>query len=353
MKKKIDLFIFIKIYIYIIIIMSFIKNLKNINNILSFEITNDNDEFKISLANAIRRCLLSEIYTYAMDRTVIKIISNTSVVDNELLKNRLMLIPIKSDLNIDYNNIEISCNIVNNDDIINSVYTKNLIVKDINTNEQINNLFPYDNILITKLKPHQVLKFYSKLLYNNALNGGAAYCCTSCCIYTFKIDDNKVKEFTKDMTDVEKKSFEYLEKKRLYQTNNKNEPKTFVFKIETIGQYTSKDLFKKSLDCVVKKLLNFNNNMDNENLIEIKKYDGNIDAFDINVKNENDTLGNLITQYLADENLFFSGYMVSHPLRSEVTIRISITDNNNINYIKKIINNVVLKIINILKKSTL
>lgn len=338
-----------------------ISNINNNNNqTLTFNINNSDNNFKISLSNALRRTIINDINLYAIDSNKVEIIENNGTIDNELLKSRLSLIPINNELiDINYDNIIISCSIKNSEDSIINIYPKdfNIVERDeatdIEKKIEILDIFKngYDNILFAKLKPNQSINFLAKLSSNNAHHGGAVYIPTSVCIYTFKVDENKCNELTKDMNEIEKKSFSTLERKRHYELTNKLEPNTFEFKIESVGQYSNMNILKRGIDRLSDRLIRFNNNIisDNSDVIEFKNYEGNINAIDLILKNENDTLGNLISQYLSEENIFFCGYYVQHPLIEELIIRISISNknisNNNEKNVKQLINKVVNKIL--------
>ena len=345
-----------------------ISNINNNNNVLTFDINNSNNNFKISLSNALRRTIMNDVKCYAVDTENIEIIENTGTIDNELLKSRLALIPINNELeDVNYDNIIISCKVTNNEDYITNIYAKDFkiverepddILGDAAENKAEKNIEPtdifrhgYENILYAKLKPNQSIHLVAKLVSKTPYQGGAVFCPTSVCVYTFKVNEEKCKELTKDMSDKDKNSFNTLDRKRHFEVTDRLEPKIFQFKIESMSQYQNINILKKGIDMLNRKLINFNNNLidNNNDIVEIKKYDGNIDAYDIHIKNENDTLGNLISQYLVDENLFFSGYIVQHPLREELIIRVSIDNinksNNNENNLKQVINKTINRII--------
>ena len=86
--------------------MSFILNRKLNNDTLTFDLVNDKKDIKISLANAIRRTIISDIQVYAIDDKTVVFHENNSVLNNEFLKHRLSLIPINSNLEgVDYDNL--------------------------------------------------------------------------------------------------------------------------------------------------------------------------------------------------------------------------------------------------------
>ena len=94
--------------------MSIITNLKTEDNYISFDLNNNTENpIKIGLANSLRRVIISSIETYCIDRKSIiffESYDDATILNDEFLMDRLVLIPIISDLeDIDYDNIVISC----------------------------------------------------------------------------------------------------------------------------------------------------------------------------------------------------------------------------------------------------
>ena len=71
--------------------MSYVTDFIINNDLLTFNLNNSSKKIKISLANAIRRIILSDIYTYTIDENQITFFDNTSMLDTEFLKSRLFL----------------------------------------------------------------------------------------------------------------------------------------------------------------------------------------------------------------------------------------------------------------------
>ena len=128
--------------------------LSNLNKIdeqtINFEIHNKGD-LKISLINGIRRTMTGQIPIYSIDTNSIIFIKNTSMFDNSFLSHRLGLIPIKNELDLNYDEIKISLNIKNYSSSIQSYYCSDFDVID-------EDIFVYEDTLFTKLKPYEEIE---------------------------------------------------------------------------------------------------------------------------------------------------------------------------------------------------
>ena len=127
--------------------------LNNKDNQLSFTLNGVN----VSLANAIRRTILSDIPTLVFRTTPYEenkatIITNTSRLNNEIIKQRLSCIPIHiSDIeSFPIKNYQLEVNIENNTDTILFVTTKDFLIKDLSANKYLSEaktreIFPPDD----------------------------------------------------------------------------------------------------------------------------------------------------------------------------------------------------------------
>lgn len=332
--------------------MSYITNLKIDNDTLSFELNNNNNDINISLANAIRRTIISDIKCYTIDEKNTNFFKNNSILNSELLKHRLILIPIISNLeNINYDNLLISCNVNNDGENIKSVYVENFICKDNENIIENKIIFKYTNILFAKLKYNQELIFEAKLIRNNSEEGGSFFSTVSQCIYTFKIDKKKVDEIIKDMNEVEKKSFLTQESQRIFEKNNEGNPKVFQFVIESIGFYDTKYILDIGLNLLIERLNLTKNEFRNKNSKKISFIDDeeNLDFFKFLIDNENETIGNLIQTYLTyDENVYYCGYKIDHPLKKNILLKIKLNNDNNLENVILMIEKTINKIVNLL-----
>jgi len=332
--------------------MSLISNIKIKDELISFDLNNDSKEIKTSFANALRRTIISDIYTYIINIETIIFFDNTSMLNNEFLKHRLTLIPIISDLdNINYEDITITCKKKNENENMENIYVKDFICID-NKNNIIDNniLFKYPNILFAKLKHNQLLSFECKITKNNAYYGGSFFSPVSICIYTFKLDDKKINEITNDMNELEKKTFACQDIERIFKKNENGDPYCFQFQIESIGFYTSINILLLGINALKERLNNLKIEFKNEKSKKITILE-NPDFYEFLIDHENETIGNLLSTYITyDPSVYFCGYVIEHPLKNNIILRIKLKEENTLENNIKIIDNMITYLINLLDK---
>lgn len=336
--------------------MSIISNITNTDDSISFDLNNEASEIRISLANSIRRTIISDISTYTIDDESIVFYENNSMLNNEFLKDRLILVPIISYLeNINYDNLVISCKKENNDENMENIYVSDFIVKDIETNDILDNnmIFKYPNILFGKIKTNQQVSFEAKLKKNSYQHWKSASCPVSQCNYVFKIDNNKVNEIMENMSESEKKNFLTQEVQRIYEKNKIGEPNVYQFQIESNGFYEPRNIVILGIRALVERLNNVKIEFFNTKSKKISVFhnDENPDFFNFLIDKENDTLGNILSTYLTYQpNVFYCGYVIEHPLNHNIILKIKLNENNNLENILKIIGEQIDFLINILEK---
>jgi DNA-directed RNA polymerase subunit L len=335
--------------------MSFISNIKTNNDLISFDLNNNSKELKISFANALRRTIISDIDTYAIDSKSIIFYENTSMLNNEFLKHRLTLIPLISNLeNIDYDNIIISCKKTNDGENMESIYVSDFVCTE-NENKIIDNsiIFKYPNILFAKLKNSKFLSFECKITKNNAYYGGSFFSPVSICLYTFKVDDKKVDEITKEMDESQKKTFFSQDIERIYKKNDLGEPSVYQFQIESIGFYDPKNILLLGINSLKERLNNLKIELRNKKSKKISLLDNDEypDFFEFLIDHENETIGNLLSTYITyDPNVFYCGYVIEHPLKNNIIFKIKLKTNNNLDNSIKIIEDMIIYLISLLDK---
>ena len=135
-------------------------------------------------------------------------------------------------------------------------------------------------------------------------------------------------------------SFNNQEADRIYLKTHNGDPAVYIFSIESSGQYKNSELFKLALDELLQLLNTCEHSLkyDSTSNITISKADCKMDAFDFVFLNENNTLGNLLTQYLNyDKDVEFCGYKVPHPLETKIVLRLSTKIHTKLEAVNKIL----------------
>lgn len=126
-----------------------IENIKKDKLVFEFDLIGVN----CSIANALRRILINEIPTFAIEK--ISLINNTSVLPDEFLAHRLGLIPLDIMPDIEINEIHFELKVTNNtSDVV--IITSNDI-KCVDEDRSLLYEFP-KNIPIAKLAPRQIIE---------------------------------------------------------------------------------------------------------------------------------------------------------------------------------------------------
>ena len=337
-----------------------IKHSEETKGVLHFTMENTN----VSIANALRRTILSDINIVVMDTSLekkdINIMKNTTRFNNEILKQRLGCIPIHiKDLD-GIEDLVVEVDEVNDTDSIVYVTTKDFKIKNKQTDtyltdEEVKSIFPPDPltkgfVLFARLRPKissdipgQELKLECKLSISNAAQNGM-YNVVSTCAYANTPD--KVEQNTqwqpieneleqkgysdKDITDF-RKNWYLLRGQRFYLKD------TFDFKIETIGIYTNQELVNKACDIIIKKLEKINQSCQEEKLLIDKEQTTMENCADITLVNEDYTIGKVIEyilheDYYQKENILdYVGFIKMHPHDTDSIIRMSFNSKENFN----------------------
>ncbi len=324
--------------------MSVISNLKIDNNIITFDVFNT-PEFpvKIGLANALRRTIIANLETYSINKNSVNFYDSykeTDILQNEFLIDRLALIPIVSNLkDFDYDNLVISCKKENNDDNIMSVYVSDFFCKNILTDEtiDINTICKYPNILFSKIINGGKISFDCKLMKSTSEKSGAGNSPVSACAYQFKQDDAKIQELIADMDEHTKQVFMTQENQRYYEKNELGEPTVYQFYYESIGNYECIEILQMGIQILIDKYTFVKNDFQNIEYVIDKN-----DFYIFTIQNVNETLGVPLQKYLSlNPKVFYAGYVIEHPLKNELSLKIKLNDNklndNKLNEIYKVI----------------
>jgi DNA-directed RNA polymerase subunit D len=268
---------------------------------------NDGD---ISLANTFRRNILSDVETYAFEEIDIK--ENTSIMNNDMLRHRIELIPIIYDLKENLDDIEFTFNIKG----VENNY-ENFLSKDIKASN--NKIYFNQKILIISLRENEKINFVAKLKKGKAKTHAKfdQICHMS---YKFVEDEKKIKELKKTGD----QKFFPNERQRNYKINKFNNP-IVNFNIETnenidISSYIKVVLnnLKSNLNFIKDSIIN-----ENKSKVEVNEYIPIKNTSDYIIHDESHSIGNLISNYCSlHKNTLTSAYTVNNNIKTFLTLRI-------------------------------
>lgn len=375
-------------------------NIKDNNNDLSFELKGDrNIGLDKSLMNGIRRTLISSIKTVSFDN--IEILENNTSVHNEYLKQRISLIPLNIDpekykndylfmINVNNENDNSILKITTNDfDIYpikkTSVYKDTVTIDDYDLDNKLSDklkkiiIKPFkirdiiSYIFITELKStnasdKQSLKLYAiptvgmgydHAKYNNISNS----------VYTFHIDESQFKESLSNQIKIKKVKNEDIEQfksdyrfeniERFYHRDVNTEPYWYDMNISAYHYYPPIILYKQSINILKESLkkctIEYDKILSEDVESEFSVVKKN-KMFLIKMPNYDDTIGNIIQSHVSKSNNNFitiCGYRKPHPLEYYIELYLTpkemyTNDKQTLNMIIQNLNNIILKIIDIL-----
>jgi DNA-directed RNA polymerase subunit L len=327
------------------------------DNVLSFTMSNVN----VSIANCIRRTILSDIPTVVFktvpfSESKATIIENTSIFNNEIIKQRLGCIPIHiSDYeNFPLTNYELEINVQNESENPIFVTTADFQIKDkLNdkylSKEELNEIFPPDEytgdyIDFLRLKPKlseelmgEKIHLTSEFSIGTSREDGM-YNVVSACSYGNTIDKvaqkkslDLLKQTWKDEGKnaqeiiFEEKNWKLLDGQRIVDKNS------FDFIIQTIGVYSNLEIVFLSCTIIINKLNDLKDLINNDKLL-ITNSDSTIkNSFDIKLENEDYTIGKVLEYYLYEKFynsglLTYCGFKKYHPHDTFSIIRVAFND---------------------------
>ena len=325
--------------------------------ILEKRIENKKSEYCVSLINGIRRSIMCDIDVYCIDMDSTEFFENSKVIDNEFVNKRLSLIPIISDYpDVDYDSIRIVCKTKNNTQDSAYVYFSDLEFMDA-TGKKIAKSFSYfPKIPVTKLKPNHSISFETRLKKSNSMESGAGYNPTSTCVHTFEIDrealEAKIVEL--GLSEKEANSFRLDNGEQYYKRTEGDGglPGVYNFRIESVGHLKAADIYQIGIEKLTERLLRAKAeiNVKSSDKIVISRNKKSDEVYDIVFYEENDTLGNILSEYLSREpDVKYVGYRLSHPQKYEMHMKVSLTENNNKEGIAKKYIDVIGKVIKLLE----
>jgi len=323
---------------------------------LSFRIEGAN----VSIVNALRRIILSEIPTVVIrstpyDKNRVKIEVNTTRMNNEIIKQRLSCIPVH--INVEevskINNLLLELSVKNDTNIVAYATTGDFKIKNEETvtyisEDEVKKIFPVDRITgdyidIVRLRPKtsnngEELKLSCSLDIGTSKED-SSFAVASTCSYSCVVDEVKVEE----AWDMKKKELEgngvgneefiLAEKNwRLLDAKRITVPNAFDFIVETVGVFTNKSIVTKACKIMIDKLSNIKEKIKSSSNEVITKSISTIEnCYDIKLEFEDYTLGKVLEHMLyskhydrvsSDKSLHYCGFSKPHPHINSSLIRI-------------------------------
>lgn len=334
------------------------------------DISEENDLYKftlsgtnVSLANAIRRTILSDIptlciYTENAATNQCKIQVNTTRLHNEILKHRLSCIPIHhKDLKDLPDNYVLELDLQNETDNMIIVTSEHFRIRNKTngnylTEDVVRKIFPanpktnaYIDFARVRPKigdsiPGEHLQLTAEFSVHTAKEN-SMFNVVSKCAYGNTPDVEKAKSVwgehedklrsgntTAEEIEMQKKNFYLLDAQRHFV------PDSFDFVIQTVGVYDNVELVKEACKVLQNKFVELVKSIDSDT-VPILNSETTIDfCFDITLEGEDYTIGKVLEYILYEkfyktEKVFsFCGFKKFHPHNDDSTIRIAYLENS-------------------------
>lgn len=342
---------------------------------LTFQLKNTD----VAYVNTLRRMILTGVETLAFNSkmnelgatTDVKITANTTPMTNEMLADRIGLLPLA--VNADTWNAEtwkkdqyeFRLSKENTTNTTMPVKAEDIEVFKLGTADEGYVKYPPgnreffrpdpitgDTCLIAVLKAQQPKQAPQKIEFTARASVGTGtqhirWSPVSQCSYNYTIDTNAERQqefFVKWLENTKKLSldslndepgkkeamireFQTMEVQRCYKVNEKGEPNSFDFVVESFGTMPIAKIVERALLNIEKKCSKYAGELPND--VKVLPADARMKGFDFYFPNEEHTLGNLFQAYM-EANLMnvnkvsYVGYKVPHPLRAEMVLRIGV-----------------------------
>lgn len=351
---------------------SIFKNLATVTenpNMLTFQLSPTH----VSYANTLRRTILIGVESVAFrsdmnekgETSDVTVLENTTPMTNEMLADRIGLIPIHADpdtWNPDDYKFELQIQNETSDTL--PVTAGDFVVR--KRGDDANPLVPNkdffhpnpvsgDTALIALLKGKQPSQAGQKihLIAKASVGTGRDHIRFSpvCqCSYGYTVDpdetrqreqfekwlsaskkkDPKELKENKALEEVLMREFQTMEVQRCFMIDPRTgEPNSFDFVIETVGVQSVERIVERALKNIETKLAKYSN-LDKQapETVTILPADARMKGYDFIFRYEDHTLGNLLQTYMEQtmmgSDVSFVGYKVPHPLRDEMVLRVGV-----------------------------
>ena len=322
------------------------------------------DKINVSLANALRRTILSDIPTFVFrtfpySECKASITTNTSRIHNEILKQRLSCIPIHaSDMEPSIKDYQLEINVTADGNEIRYITTKDFKLKNKTTGKYLTDvkcheIFKQNEItgdfiefarLLPKMSEYsegEQLTMTCDLDIGTAKEDGAFnVVCT--CAYQMTMDAAKVDEAWRikeaelvkegvatigsDEMKAQRKNWSLLDAQR----HTKDD--SFDFVVETVGVFTNAEIVHKAAQIMINKCTKFIRDIESGENHIIPTVSTIQNGFDIELKGEDYTLGKVLEfflhdkHYAEDQTVTYCSFRKIHPHNPDSMIRVGFAE---------------------------
>lgn len=322
------------------------------------------DRINVSLANALRRVILSDIPTLVFRTTPhaeskSSITVNTSRLHNQILNQRLSCIPIHiTDPTFNHSDYQLEINVTADGNEIRYVTTKDFKLKNKTnskylTDVKVHEIFPPNAItgdyiefarLLPKMteygEPEQLV-MTCDLDIGTAKEDGA-FNVVSTCAYQMTMDPAKVdeawriKEAELVKEGVAAVGSEEMKAQRknwaLLDAQRHTKDDSFDFVVESVGVFTNTDIVGKAAQIMINKCMKFIRDIESGENHIIPTVSTIQNGYDIELKGEDYTLGKVLEfflhdkHYAEDQTVTYCAFRKIHPHNPDSMIRVGFAD---------------------------
>jgi DNA-directed RNA polymerase subunit D len=331
----------------------------------------------VSYANTLRRLILTGVETVGFradmtstgTTTDVVVKKNDSPMTNEMLAHRIGLLPLNITEPLQWNpgKYTFTLNVTGDTDNITYIKSSDFEVREVtNPDEEpvvvpTSKFFPPnpitgDTCLIAALQPgsNQKIEISAKATVGTGREN-ARFIPVSQCSYEYSLDTDPInrkemferwliqtKMISESLDETSEKyqellrEFDTMEVKRCYLVDEKNEPYSFDFTVESAGVLPINYIIQRACE-VGENMCNRYVNIHRGDLpeeITITSANSRIIGYDFLIRGHDHTLGNLLQTWLVENHyqgtsepkITYAGYSVPHPLRDEMILRIGVED---------------------------
>jgi DNA-directed RNA polymerase subunit L len=134
------------------------------------------------------------------------------------------------------------------------------------------------------------------------------------------------------------REFKTMQIQRIFKVDEKGEPNSFDFQIESVGTMAPRAIIERALLSLIKMCDQYTGLAEGDlpEGVRVVPSDAQLTGFDFIFKGQDHTFGNMIQTWLVDNHvegeatprIMFAGYKIPHPLKDEMLLRIGVEDSN-------------------------